>query len=178
MILIVNLCEELLHYYEFVKPIEDVLKGLKTNFETIHYKKIKPWFYTRADKIIICGTSLRDNRFLKKINEFKWMEKIDKPLLGICAGMQILGLLHRGEIKKGREVGLHEILFEKTFLGFKGRKEVYELHNFYVESPDFEVYARSKQCPQAVKHKKKTFYGVLFHPEVRNKELIKNFVTS
>ena len=35
-----------------------------------------------------------------------------------------------------------------------------------------------EQIPEAVKHKKKELYGVLFHPEVRQKEMIKKFVDS
>ena len=40
---------------------------------------------------------------------------------------------------------------------------------------DFIKFTKSK-IPQAIKHKEKKIYGVLFHPEVRNKELILNFV--
>jgi anthranilate/para-aminobenzoate synthase component II len=33
-----------------------------------------------------------------------------------------------------------------------------------------------KEIVQAVKHQTKEIYGVLFHPEVRQKEMIANFV--
>ena len=36
--------------------------------------------------------------------------------------------------------------------------------------------AESSKCIQAVKHKEKNIYGVLFHPEVRNQEILKKFI--
>ena len=56
--LIINICKEPLHYYEFVKPIEDIVKE-----KAIHYKDVKD--ISKEDYIIICGTSLRDNDYLK-----------------------------------------------------------------------------------------------------------------
>jgi GMP synthase-like glutamine amidotransferase len=60
---------------------------------------------------------------------------------------------------------------------FASRFKAYELHNYSAESsPDFDVLAESKKCVQAIKHKKKAVYGVLFHPEVRNKEILERFI--
>lgn len=176
MILIIQICKEKLHYYEFVKPIEDILKNNNINFETCYYKNFFGQSLLKYDKVIISGTGLNDNDFFKNINNFKWIHKFDKPVLGICAGMHILVLQFSGLLKKHGEIGLKNINFKKNFLGLKNKQEVYELHNFYVESKDFEIYAFSEKCPQAVKHRKKPFYGVLFHPEVRNKQVIKNFI--
>ena len=66
--------------------------------------------------------------------------------------------------------------FSEDFLGLNGENEVYHLHNSYVDFSglDFEVFTDGK-VSQAVKHKKKNIYGVLFHPEVRGKDLIRNF---
>jgi len=179
MILIINLCKEQLHYYEFVKPIEDILQKNKIEFLTKHYSKITEGDLHKADKIIICGTSLKDNTFLEEIDNFTWLKKINKPVFGICAGMQIIGLIFDGKLKKQKEIGLEKIKFTKDFLGFIGEKQVYTLHNNYIEfSKDFEVFAKTKNCAQAIKHKHKEIYGTLFHPEVRNYELIKQFVVN
>jgi GMP synthase (glutamine-hydrolysing) len=78
-------------------------------------------------------------------------------------------------LKKYQEIGLTDIIFKNDFLGFHGKHIVYELHNLNVESKEFKTYAMSKKCTQAIKHKKKPFYGVQFHPEVRNKNLLVNF---
>jgi len=175
MMLLINICKKSLHYYEFVKPIEDILKK-NTKFKTVHYKQITKKLIQNSEKIIISGTSLKDNEFLKHLDYFKWIKSFNKPLFAICGGMHILGLVFNGKLKKQQEIGLTEIIFEKEFLGLNGVIQVYELHNFYIESKQFDLFAKSKNCPQAIKHKCKPLYGVLFHPEVRTKNLIKNFV--
>tara|TARA_Y100000296_G_scaffold87115_1_gene129897 strand:+ start:3194 stop:3682 length:489 start_codon:yes stop_codon:yes gene_type:complete len=159
MILIINICKEKLHEFEFVKPIENVLKEKKRKFNTKHYSKIIDNDLL-ADKIIICGTSLRDNYFLKDLRFFKWLKKFNKPVLGICGGAHIIGLILGYILKTKREIGLRKINIEKEFLEIKGKRKVYHLHKFYTLPETFNY---------------KNFYTTLFHPEVRNKELIVNF---
>ncbi len=180
MILIINICKEKLHYYEFVKPIEDILKKDGIEYFTKHYKKINKRDLLKANKIIICGTSLKDNDFVENLKEFEWIKNSDKPLLGVCGGMQIIGLLFKGKLKKKQEIGFYEENFKKEFLGLKGKKQVYHLHNYYIDFcqlKDFEIFTSfaDGKIPQAVRHKSKQIYGVLFHPEVRNKEMIEEF---
>jgi len=175
MILLIQICNQRFHYFEFVKPIEDVLKKNKKELVSIHYKKTIDEHIKKAEKIIITGTSLKDNGFIDDIDRFKFIKKYKKPILGICGGMHILGLIFNGELKKQQEIGLTEINFKQEFLGLKSKIEAYELHNFFSVSDEFIIYAESKNCPQAVKHKKYPFFGVLFHPEVRNREIIVNF---
>ena len=105
-------------------------------------------------------------------------EKLNKPILGICGGMQVISLAFGGTLLENKEIGLIQIKFEKEFLNFKpSLAEVYLLHNYAVLNQNFEVFAslREFEIPQAIKHKIKPIYGVLFHPEVRNKELISYF---
>jgi GMP synthase (glutamine-hydrolysing) len=60
---------------------------------------------------------------------------------------------------------------------FCGDLKSYSLHSYCNEpSEDFEVWAKSTKCVQIIKHKIKPIYGVLFHPEVRNPEIIKHFI--
>ena len=176
MILIIKICKISFHYFEFIKPIEDVLKKIKVDFITIHYKDLTSELLIKADKVIICGTSLKDNSFLEDIEKFRWFKKFEKPILGICGGMHLLGLIYEGQLIKSQEIGLKNINLKNRFFEFEGRMEVYELHNFCVKSKEFDVIAESEKCPQIIKHKYKPLYGVLFHPEVRNKKLIEKFV--
>ena len=176
MILIIKICNQKFHYFEFVKPIQDILKKNDMEFITKHYKNLNKDPILKADKIIISGTSLKDNLFLRDISYFNWIKNFNKPILGICGGMHILGLIFDGKLIKKQEIGCNIISFKNEFLGFSRKQEVYELHNFYVESKYFKIFAKSNKCPQAIKHIKKPYYGVLFHPEVRNKELIINFI--
>ena len=175
-ILILNICKEKLHYFEFVRPIEKIIEQKGIDFYTKHYTKFSDKDL-KSDKIIICGTSLIDKDYLNNINLFKWIDFYDKPILGICGGMQILSNHFGGELNEKEEIGLKEINFTKEFLGIKGKLRVYLLHKLSVNNEDFEEYANSKSGKifQAIKHKEKPFYGVLFHPEVRNGKLIQNF---
>jgi GMP synthase (glutamine-hydrolysing) len=60
---------------------------------------------------------------------------------------------------------------------FEGDFKAYALHNYSVkQSQTFEVLAESTKCIQAIKHKQKNIYGLLFHPEVRNQEILRNFI--
>jgi anthranilate/para-aminobenzoate synthase component II len=177
MILVINICKEKLHYYEFVKPILDILDSNKIKYFILGYKELKESDLEKCSKVIICGTSLYDNDFALHINKFKWIFNFDKPILGICGGMQIIGLLFGGKLKKMSEIGYYFEDFIKEFLGLSGKSEVYHLHNNYIDFSkllEFDVFC-GKEVSQAVKHKEKEIYGVLFHPEVRQKGLIVNF---
>jgi len=160
MILLINICKEKLHFYEFVKPVGDVLVKNKIKGFIRHYTCLTKRDLEKASKIIICGTSLKDNEFLENIKKFNWITDFQKPILGICGGAHVIGLVLGYKIKKKTGIGLKEINFKKSFLGFLGKKQVYHLHNLQILPEVFN---------------KKNIYSVLFHPEVRNKEMILNF---
>lgn len=176
MILLINILKEKLHFDEFVKPVGNILvenkiKGFIRKYDCVAKKDLE-----KASKIIICGTSLKDNDFLKDLKQFGWIKNFNKPILGICGGMQVIQLVFGGKLKKETEIGFYEEEFKKNFLGLKNKIQVYHLHNNYTTLPkNFEQFNKGK-IPQAIKHKTKPIYGVLFHPEVRNKEMIMNFV--
>ncbi|MFA5259482.1 MAG: hypothetical protein WC979_08640 [Candidatus Pacearchaeota archaeon] len=177
MILVINICKERLHYFEFVKPICDILDKNNTKYFVKSYKEVRETELDKCDKVIICGTSLFDNEFIKNIDKFKWILNLNKPVLGICGGMQIIGLIFGGKIRKMTEIGFYFEYFNKEFLGLFEKCEVYHLHNNYIDfnKLDFDVFC-GNEFSQAVKHKEKSIYGVLFHPEVRQKELFLNFL--
>lgn len=175
MILIISTCAERLHDLEFVRPIENLLSDKKIKHLVMHYSELTEADLQKADKIIICGTSLKDNEFLKHVKSFRWIADFNKPTLGICAGMQIISLMFGAKIKKLTEIGFYKEDFKKEFLSLTSEHEVYHLHNNYTTLPkEFENFTTSK-IPQAIKHKQKEIYGVLFHPEVRNRKLIEEF---
>jgi GMP synthase (glutamine-hydrolysing) len=180
MILVINICKEKLHYYEFVKPICDILEKNEIKYFVKYYKEVDKKDLDKCNKIVICGTSLFDNEFIKNIKKFSWIKDIEKPVLGICGGMQIIGLVFGGKIRKMSEIGFYSEYFDKNFLGLLGKCEVYHLHNNYVDFSKikyFEVFC-GKEFSQAIKHNEKNIYGVLFHPEVRQKGLIEEFCLS
>ncbi|MFA5796556.1 MAG: hypothetical protein WC916_00780 [Candidatus Woesearchaeota archaeon] len=182
MILLINICKEEMHYLEFVQPIIDIVKETQTLYIVKHYTQLTDAIIDAAEKIIICGTSLHDFAYLNNLDAFDFLQQDDfnKPVLAICGGMQILALQFGCKLDDGQEIGLQSVLFEKEFLGIQGIREVYCLHKKIIVEDvvfkkNFIVSART-DCVQAITHKEKPFYGTLFHPEVRNKELMKNFL--
>lgn len=175
MILVINVCKESLHYYEFVGPVLKILKGIEEDYFVCNYDEISPDYLNRADRVIICGTSLYDNQYLEDISKFKWIWDYKKPIFGICAGCQIIQLIFGGSVEKIKEIGSVDVEFSKVFLGVVGSRKVYSLHQNYVLSLEFDVYAKSGLCGHAFKHKTREIYGTLFHPEVYNQDIIENF---
>ena len=179
MILIINVCKHKLHELEFVKPIEEILTRNEIKYSTKSYKEIVKIDLQKTDKIIICGTSLKDNDFIEDIDKFEWIKEFEKPILGICGGMQILmSVFCKCGFRRLTWIGEEVVMFDEEFLGIKkGKLKTYQLHQLsmgYIKK-EFKICAKSNSGIQAIKHKTKGIYGVLFHPEVRNKELISYF---
>jgi anthranilate/para-aminobenzoate synthase component II len=186
MILIINICKEEIHYFEFVKPIEDIIKKTESPFITKKYYEITKKDLETCHRIIITGTSLKDNAYVntKELSKFNFLKTFNKPVLAICGGMQLLCMVNGCKLVKYQEIGLHNITFNAEFLGVNGTREVYELHNFAVKDDitlkkNFNIYSVSfkTEFVQAVKHKRFKHYGTLFHPETRNKDMIVNFLS-
>ncbi len=172
MILIISTCSQKLSEEEFVKPIAKIVGK---NYEIVHYSEIKD--LSKYEKIIICGTALADNEYLNHLEKFDWLKSAEKPVLGICSGMQAIALVFGAKITKNKEIGMTKIKTKKNNPLFSGTFEAYELHgNGLSDLKDFEILAASGSFVQAVKHKTKEIYGIMFHPEVRNAQIISSFL--
>jgi GMP synthase (glutamine-hydrolysing) len=112
------------------------------------------------------------------------------PILGICYGMQILCLLHGGDVEAHhkREYGNAELTIDSNqdlFAGFPLSEniQVWMSHGDRVKSipKGFDVIGHSSNSPYAATRlKSKQFYGVQFHPEVvhtpQGKRILENFL--
>ena len=155
------------------------------NFNQI--KKIKKNNYIKG--IILSGGPLT----ITKKNSLDLPNQIlnlEKPILGICYGHQILAKKFRGKVKisKTREFGHAEIksirksLITKKF--FKNKKNsVWMSHQDIVTKiPEgFKKIASTENSKFAIiSNEKKKLYGVQFHPEVTHTEngktILRNFV--
>lgn len=178
MILIVdmNWKKDSLGYFEFVLPIARIVEPLD-GFTIKHYLEIGEKDIDPCEKIILSGTALKDNTVLSQPEKFQWLKLTKKPLLGICAGMETIGIVYGMPMVQCVEIGMTQISTLRANQLFEGDFRAYSLHSLCVEpSPQFDVLAKSPQCVQVIKHKSKEIYGVLFHPEVRNQEVLKNFI--
>ncbi len=113
--------------------------------------------------------------------------QLDKPILGICYGMQLMVKDMGGQIIRTgeKEYGRQEITVFSTDSLFKDtptKQIVWMSHSDRLdEAPkDFHVLATSKHVVAAIKHDKKDWYGVQFHPEVLHTDygqsMLKNFL--
>jgi len=178
MILVVdmNSKENPFGFPEFVQPIVAIAEPLE-KCHVKHYLEVNEKSLSGYDKIILSGSALKDTTTLDQTAQFTWLKDCGKPVLGICAGMQTIGLVFGGHITQCREIGMTEVETSKANPLFSSTFKVYALHNYALApSIEFEVLAESASCVHAVKHKQEDVYGVLFHPEVRNREVIERFV--
>ena len=161
---------------EFVQPVASIIEaaGYETRVLPLGNQILPD--NTRA--VILTGTALRDNQFLK-VGLPGPLVRWTGPVLGICAGMQLIAVTFGGSLFPYEKIGMTEITVMRDDPVFSGkdRFNAWELHQSGVEiDGEFEVLARSASGVQSIKHQNKPWYGVLFHPEVRNEWVLTNFL--
>lgn len=115
--------------------------------------------------------SLLDDNEYKYINRVKkFTLSIDKPILGICLGCQIIAESFGGIISEASEleVGFKRIFVDSDSL-LKKDSYFFNYHWDYISKlpKDFKCYAHSNICRyHIIKHKNKNIWGVQFHPEI------------
>ncbi|CAM2005902.1 glutamine-hydrolyzing GMP synthase [Acanthopleuribacter pedis] len=116
--------------------------------------------------------------------------EIDKPILGICYGLQLMCRDFNGEVVSAddREYGPANLQLDHhnspLFKGFEAKTRVWMSHGDRLDKApaDFHILGTSENAPiTAMAHNQRPLYGIQFHPEVSHSEngltLIKNFVT-
>ena len=119
----------------------------------------------------------------------EYLEEADFPILGICAGHQFIARHFGGTVKPSPlpEFGKVELTLcvddEPLFSGVPKKSIVWESHNDEVTAlpKEFVVLGKSDNCAiQAMRHTKKSLYGLQFHPEVEHtqfgEQIFKNFI--
>ncbi|MFQ5909104.1 MAG: GMP synthase subunit A [Thermoplasmata archaeon] len=142
-----------------------------------------------SDGLVLSGGAPRVGLDVDKMGKNgEYLEKGEIPILGICAGHQFMAIFFGGKAEASGtpEFGKATIVVEEEddlFVGLPKKFEAWESHNDEVSElpPDFIVLAHSDNCPvQSMKHVKKPFYGVQFHPEVEHTEhgydIFRNFI--
>lgn len=162
---------------EFVSPITKIISKKGHEFEIIPYDtKIEN--FQSFDKFILSGSPLGNFEANSHLEHFRWIRRTRKPILGICAGMQIIGQLYGFELTDEVSIGLEYVkpIADNPF--FDEEIQTYQLHTKKItgKHPSFEVFAQNSQGIQGIQHQETHLYGVLFHPEVRNPKIIEKFL--
>jgi GMP synthase (glutamine-hydrolysing) len=170
MILIISTCKDKLSELEFVRPIE-LLAG---KCATKHCASVTQEDIATADKIIITGTALKDFDYLQA--DWSWLKDTDKPVLGICAGMQVVAQAAGIRLEDFTAIGPRRVKIIKENPLASGEFEAYFLHT-KTATKGFDVLATTDSKPCMVQRKDKPVYGCIFHPEVMNENIVKKFIT-
>ncbi|EIR8269749.1 imidazole glycerol phosphate synthase subunit HisH [Campylobacter upsaliensis] len=179
------------------------LASLKFSLERLAYKAeisrdLKE--LEKADKLFLpgVGTAATAMRNLEKFELCDFIKSTQKPLFGICLGMQILGDFSeeleqktlgimpfktlKFEEKEGfslPHMGWNEIKSEDSlFKGLNGAY-FYFVHSYCVGLNDYTIATCEYSKPFSAAVKKGNFYGVQFHPERSGEAgelLLKNFI--
>ena len=102
------------------------------------------------------------DEYIKKEKEF--IRNTNKPILGICLGLQIFGAMFGSKLFELDRL-------RKGFFNFELHEEkgiCYFNHKWFVKDapPEFEVLRRNEEIIEALRHKTKPFLGVQCHPEI------------
>jgi GMP synthase (glutamine-hydrolysing) len=107
------------------------------------------------------------------------------PILGICFGHQLLGVLHGAQIYRGqpvvRDQQIKLLQDDELYEGLGKEFIMHEDHTEGINVPENFIHlATSDTFPnEGMKHKEKNFRGVQFHPEVSGEHgmvIFRNFV--
>lgn len=141
------------------------------------------------DGLVLSGGAPRIGLDSTLGNCAEYLDKADFPILGICAGHQFMARHFGGKVKPSKlpEFGQVELTLcvddDPLLAGMPKKSIVWESHNDEVTSipKDFTNLGESENCKiQAIRHKKKHFYGLQFHPEVEHtqfgEQIFKNFI--
>ncbi len=114
--------------------------------------------------------------------------EMDKPMLGLCYGHQLLCHRLGGQVEPGdtHEFGAAYLQVKEAtgvLSGLDEREMVWMSHRDQVAAlpPGFEILAATEDCPiAAMGHAERKIYGLQFHPEVthsvRGMQMLDNFV--
>ena len=180
-VLIINTStkEAPLYVHEFIQPIADLCEKSGKTWRSVEIENIPKDI--KEKKIIISGTALKDNQFLEYKKNIDKLINLEKPILGICAGAELL-LPKYVELEEILEIGpqIVEELNEDPLTSNLDGKECYFLHQLGIRAiplnSNLKALLTTKKGIAAYKYKDKEIYGVQFHPEVSQKQLILEFL--
>jgi GMP synthase-like glutamine amidotransferase len=157
------------------------------SFEIITPEEVERSSADGFDGVIASGGYLRASTYKRDLRSYtSFLEALDRPFLGICLGLKILGHYYGARMRRIEPaVGMHPLHFQKDYPLLPGVVDcrAYQGHKYELIQPlppELENYAADASPVQAVKVRRMARFGVQFHPELSEepvRNLIKNFVS-
>jgi len=157
------------------------------DYITMPFDEINETTTSAFDGVILSGAPvlITEQNMTPYLERLNWIKTTEKPVLGICFGHQILGLLYNAypaRMKDCRTMNEIEQFGECPILN--RLPQVFEMQEDHCESisipEEFELVANSDECiNEVMQHESKSLFGVQFHPEVSGNYgaiLMENFV--
>lgn len=153
----------------------------------------------KADKVIFPGVGEASStmQYLREKQLDQVIKQIQKPLLGICLGMQLL--CNHSEENNTHCIGMFDVMVKKfppkekvPHIGWNNiyntktdlltgldNEDVYFVHSYYVEQNNYEIATCNYILPFAAALHKNNLYAAQFHPEKSGdigSKLLQNFL--
>jgi len=148
------------------------------NVQIYSWDKIEQKSTKNSDLIVLTGSSkysvLEDEYVYKQ--QALLLKDTDKPIVGICAGFELIVHSFGGELTRKRKkiAGLRKLEILQDDVIFTGLENttVREAHHYRaIDLPSSLIpLAKSTYGYEIIKHKNRFIYGFQFHPELETKE--------
>lgn len=161
-----------LDHYETVRARLESSAGVSV--ATVQYEEVES--LDGAAAVVLSGSfapwASHSSGAIERLGEV--VRGYDGPVLGICAGMQLLSRFAGGTIRHspdGPAMGFSTVDvvdLDGLLRGLPARIDVYEHHDDEIEElpGDFRILARSASCAiEAIAHSERRWWGTQFHPE-------------
>lgn len=171
---------------EKTPEISKALSALEFDNETIKEKEVEGTNFSKFSGIILGGspTYFTEVDHQPYHQKFDFIKSTSTPVLGICFGHQLLGILHGAKIFRGKEartsIKIDVLKNDILFKDLENNVIMAEDHTEGINLPDGFVHlATSPDYPvEAMRHHQKNLFGVQFHPEISEEPgriLLRNF---
>ncbi|MBU0665913.1 MAG: gamma-glutamyl-gamma-aminobutyrate hydrolase family protein [Nanoarchaeota archaeon] len=134
------------------------------NPKLVDYEKFRRDCAKDFDFVVLSGGSIHISNPDELVEEKVFLKKTNKPVLGICLGLQLLGVAFGSKILELPNI--RRGFFDFELFGKKGK--IYFAHSWFLKDApkEFEVLRKSGDIIEVMVHKKKPFLGLQAHPEM------------